>query len=720
LKFFYATRPVGTLTVKQNILPWDFEFDPASIPEDARKNKAARQAWYSNPTTSHYFYTGIEGANDNMRPSNENAPRTIHAFVADYDMPIPPDEVKEAIERMKIKPSWWERSLGGNHRLVWLLEVPMQTGDAEFTRFILQKAVKWLDLNKMVGLDEPAFTAFSRLYCCGDSWEDLHNPPIPENDSQAFLVKNAEKFNFKGGRSGFDIPQEVKEARLKERYPNFNWPSDFTVESKGPTFWVPESVSPMSAVLKENGIFTFSAHALKRFYFWPDLLGADFVEKFENDATAESTKDTWYDGKNYWWRDASGAYKGWSRVDTDLFLESNGISAKTDPNGMSKLKKTIHYINVNHRVLAAGPFVCQPEGIIQAEGEGRMLNIYHAAPVQPAPEAGIDPAFGEDFPFIWDLIRGLLNSPEQLDYLLAWFKRFYESALLLKPTRGHNIMIMGPAGVGKSLVANEIFAAAVGGSKDASDYMLRTQQFGGELFDKALWLVEDDSPSEDARVRSRFHNKLKQMAANDQHRCSQKYQVPSQVEWFGRICITANTDFNSAAIIPPMDTNTGDKMCLFRTVEARPNYFGSREEIQASIRGELPYFLRALLKWVRPEHVKQEPNGERFGFEAYHNPSLLRLSHQVNDATSFAEVVSHSLMDHFRVSPKATEWRGTSTEIFRLVLGDPQNSILMRQVSIMNFPKKMNSAAKAELFSLKFKFTEGSKQEWCFYRPDNL
>jgi hypothetical protein len=280
---------------------------------------------------------------------------------------------------------------------------------------------------------------------------------------------------------------------------------------------------------------------------------------------------------------------------------------------------------------------------------------------------------------------------------------------------------MGPAGTGKSLLATQVFGAAVGGSVDASEFLLRNQTFGAELFDSTLWLVEDDSPAEDARMRARFHTKLKQMAANDGHRYSQKFLVPTQVDWFGRVCITANTDFTSATVIPPLDDSSGDKLCLFRAVKKHPFiHFGTREENLKLVNEQLSFFLRAILKWTPGSLVKPEPNGERFGFVAYHNPSLLSLSHQVSDVGPLAQIVSDTLRAEFLVAPKKSEWRGSSTDVLRMVSLDPQNVVMLRGTTPRNFARSMYIAARAKLFSLRFTLAEGETKGWCFFRPDDL
>ena len=716
----FSVENLSKLSAKSDLMPWDFQ--AKDIPPSARTNKAARQAWYNNPTTSHCFYTGLEGLNDNQRPSKTNEPRAIHAFVADYDLPIPDLAIQEGISKMRLKPSWIEHSLGGNRRLIWLLESPIITGDADLTSTVLEKAVKWLQLGMLPGLDEGAFLSFSRLYCRGDLWLNTGHPPIPADESQAFFVACCKGYSFKSIYTGVKIPMETVEARLKEVFPNFNWPSDFTPESKGPTFWIPESVSPASAIVKEDGMFTFAAHALKPFYNWSELLGADFVKEYRIQSVSEATRDIWCDGKHYW-KKVDGVYRFHDSISISRHMKvSCGISAKADPDtGVSCLEEMLEHVSAVNRVAGVAPFVCHPDGLLITPDGHRVLNNYRGLVPKPAEKDDQQVKFGERWPFTHSLLYGLMDPPEQIDYLIAWFQRIYKSALFLKPSRGHNVMIMGPAHVGKSLIVNEIFGKALGGSMDASQYLLHGDAFGGELFERILWTLEDDAPASESRIRQRFFSKLKQMAANDGHKYSQKFLIPTQVQWFGRVCVTANVDLQSATVIPPLDDSSGDKLCLFRTVEKHPVKFANREEIQKLLEAERPYFLRDILDWTPPPHVKPETNGERFGFVAYHDPSLLRLSHLVNDVSPLAELVSKCIMEHFILNPARDKWIVTSSELFSELLTDPVNERVIRGTNLRTFSRQLYAAAKAELFTMKFNLTENPedrRKEWCFYRPN--
>ena len=145
-----------------------------------------------------------------------------------------------------------------------------------------------MKLDLLPGLDRKAFEEPSRLYCNGCDWKPTGFGPVPAEKSQAFFVECGKRFRFKGGDDEL-VPLDLVEKAVKEKYPNFNWPGDFTLDSQGPTFWIPESVSPLSAIVKPGGMFTFAMHASKPFYCWTDLLGKEFSAKFQQDSIAQAT-----------------------------------------------------------------------------------------------------------------------------------------------------------------------------------------------------------------------------------------------------------------------------------------------------------------------------------------------------------------------------------------------------------------------------------------------
>jgi len=655
---FYAVRNLTEQSLSPCV-PW--EFHPEQMPsQKICLDKESRQEWYRTKSTEWNFYTGIEPANPNQRVSKENPAKFIHAFIADYDIKIPEDRINEAIESMSVKPSWVERSLGGNCRLVWILPRPITVETTDFAIWVLQAAKKFLSLDLLPGLDSGAIEDPTRTYCNGANWRSTNHPPINENKLQAFFVECAKKFKWKAPE-GNEIPLETVENALRKRYEVFTWPVGFDLDTQGPTFWIPESVSPLSAIVKKEGMLTFSAHASKPFYSWSDILGPDFVKEINENAIAKATINIFHDGQSYY-RKIDGIYQTVNERGISIYLRKTcGIPDK-------KVDDALAFLHENCRVVGAAPFVFREPGLI-TYNHHRVLNTWRNTVVRPAESSD-----GFENAWVWYFLNQLFDPPEQRDWVLAWLKHFYTSAVELKPRPGTNVFIMGPANRGKTFLSREIFGRLVGGFTDASDYIVRGDSFGSENFHVPLWAIDDSSPGNSVSGHDKFAAMLKKAAANQQHRYNCKFQIPCTVEWAGRVVITANTDFASSRILGSLDNTSADKTCVFRCTNT-PIQFPERYALQQTLTTELPIFGRWLLDWEVPPHVLRDG---RYGYAPYHESTILDATHQTSKAAPFKEILLEELKAFFASSPGATEWRGTLSQLCRVIQLNPHNDWVLR------------------------------------------
>lgn len=714
MPLFAATNLLKTSVAE--VIPW--EFTPETpVPEKARKDKAARQAWYVNPSTTHQFYCGVEAANPNVRVGKDNPPHRLHAIAADYDLPIPDATVRSVLASWRIKPSYLEHTLGGNWRPVWLLATPLPVGSMEFYGFLMDKVQKWLGLDALPGLDVPALTAATRLFCNGCHWEDLKNPAIPEVESQTLLVDAVREFNFKGCGDELDIPFDVLEKAMREKFPGYDWPTDFTLDSQGPSFFVEGSQSAKSAIIKKGGIFTFSAHAFKSFYTWTDLLGGDFVRDFRTNSLGSATQDTWYDGKSYWRKDPTrGSYMSETPVTLALAWKvQHRIVAKANPKtGLSPLDEALHHVNSVNRIDGAAPLVFRPSGVVDFAGR-RVLNTYVNRVMKPASGSQSWGPKG-NFPELAKWMDNFFDPPEQLTHFLAWFQHFYSAGLDEQPRQGQSIFLPGPTGLGKTCMNVGVIGAAVGGHVDASDYLLKGGAFNSQMFNAPLWCVDDESASSgDERNRNYFAAALKKLTANTSHLYHQKFQVPVTTEWMGRAVITTNTDFGSTRVIMATDDNSDDKINLYRCVPERRIILPPKHVFEKTLARELPFFLRWLIDWTVPDSVKR--NG-RYGFASYQNELMLERVNQTSRAAPLVEVVQQFLKFWFSNNQKADCWRGSVTQLFTTMHLDPTFQPVVGRYTIEQMNRYLEAALKSHLLPCTTETCEETKSRlWVFPRP---
>lgn len=704
---FFAVKNLCT-TESHPCIPWEFKIE-TEIPAQIRGNKEDRQAWYNNPATSHQFYTGLEPLNPNLRVNKEgNPPRTLHGFVADYDLPIPDERIDEGLKSMPIKPSWVERSLGGNVRLVWILTEPMRLDSFPFAIIVLEKAVDWLALGMLPGLDEPAFKNPTRLYCNGGVWRATGAGPIPISKSQSFLVKAAKVFRWPVKEDAV-IPLDVVESKLKEKYPGMDWPDDFSIDSQGPSFWIPESTSPMSAIVKTGGMYSFSAHAPQPFTPWSDeaLLGKNFCAGFQEVAMTKATADKWFDSKTYW-RKICEEYHPNERTEFMLHLRVEcRLSGKSGPSGSSQIEEALSHIHNHNRVKAAAPFVFQRPGLVRFNGDA-MLNIYNCTPIQPAEGKQVWGPTG-NFSFLSRHFDTFFVTPEQLAHFLAWFKHYYLCAVNFAPHPGQHIFLMGGVNIGKTFTNRFIIGQAVGGFIDASDFLIENTDFNSHLFKRPHWVVDDETPANSNGALLRTASILKKLAANQQFLVNEKFRVAGQVAWMGRVGITANLDFISSRMLTGLDNNSLDKISLYKCASERDFKFPSRSETERLGMKELPYFLRWLLDHTSPDWILPD---SRYGIPSYHDKSLLDQGHQTSPTAGFKECLIKALSLYFTEESGAPNYSGTVSDIVTLMRGS--SGELLRALKLEQANRYLEHIQREGLLKLKTYAGEFNVRIWQF------
>jgi len=714
---FYA---VANLTAQQTqpVDPWAFAPEKKDVPaEQIRKDKVSRQEFYRNIATRWQFYTSVEAIMSTARPGKDNPPRLIHGFVVDFDLEIDDDRIDAAVLRFPIAPSYVERSLGGNFRLVWVLEQPFLANSLEHATFIFQKARKWLKWDLLPGIDAGACEDPCRLYCNGAVWRPTGAAPVRANEVQARTVEWCREYNFKEVKEGLEIPLAVVEKRLQELFPGLNWPASFDEESQGPSFWVPGSTSPMSAIVKKTGMLTFSAHATKVFYTWPEILGAEWVKTYETDSISEATKDIFFDGRNYWRVNPRfNRFKDESSFDLQQHMLINcGVSAKSDKLGSSPMQRAMQHIRDYGRVNGGLPFLYKPQGYIEVNRQP-WVNTWVGEIVRPATEST---EWGESgkFPFLSKFIGQLFDPVEpQLSHFLAWYRYAYVNALEGEPQPGQILFLAGEVNVGKTLLNRQIVGYSLGGITDGSDFLLGKDIFTSDFFDAAVWSIDDETTAGSEASHARYTAVLKKLAANGSFRYNKKFHSAGMVNWCGRVIVTLNLDVSSRRMLPALDTGILDKVNFYRMIEKKKSIpFPPRFELIKIIQAELPYFLRWLVAWTPPESVLVDG---RFGYASYHEASIMETANQGSQSALFKETLIRFLLDYFASNKEKRVWKGTTTDMLRGIASDCLNESITRGYKLEQYSRFMEALLKGGAVKCRVETGAFQLRLWVFDRED--
>jgi hypothetical protein len=706
--------------VVSGVDPWAFVPAPP-IPAGVRENKKARTAWILRPSTQHHVYSFVEATAANQRVSLTNPPFALHGLALDYDCPVADAEIETGLGRATHIPTWFERTMSGNFRPVWVFAEPLRVPGYVFTKGFLPFLAAKLNAELIAaGLDKAALGAPERYYTNSCDWFTTRAEPLPSSLLHGWLLEFSAKFAFTHSEFGSAIPLEEVAEKLAARYPRFStWPGNFVLGAQGPSFWVDGSTSPKSAIVRETGIQTFAAHATKAFYSWADLIGEAAVSESTSHQLGRAVEGLYFDGKHYHRQLVTGDWKPFDRSDVREHLRVvRQVSAKPDKTGVSNIERAMQHIQDHQHIVGAAPFVFRPSGILRFNGQS-VLNTSARTVCTPVE---IPTVWGADggFPFISTFLESLFDPPTQLEVFLAWLSRFYASGYAQRPSAGQNMFIAGGKSIGKTLLNRRIIGPLLGGYAEATDYLLGRDDFGSELFESALWAVDDSGAATNASDHRRFSEIVKKLAANNTFRWHAKFRVPMLIQWQGRVVVTCNRDEESIRILPDLSMTILDKLILLRGVEAhdpRRFRFPDAFELELLLERELPYFARWLLDHNVPVHlIADDP---RFGIISYHDESLVATAHQSSRLAAFVEILHDWREAYFHDVPDEAAWQGTAFQLHKAFNSDPNAAHAMRAFSVDAIGRSLAALRSRGDTSIRCE-EDDSIRVWTIDRPAKL
>jgi hypothetical protein len=666
--------------------PW--ECGTLVIPDEVRGlgGKKLRDAWLSNKGTRHHLFTVFEGVNNAQRVTtgggNEdigNLPLAMHGVVADLDFAFSTEELPIELEKLTCLPNWIERTLSGNWLLLWRfserLALPPTYNEA---RAVAQAICKKLRVDKLQGFDAGSFEPSRRFTNSGEWWpvsKDDGTPAdvLPNDLVRGWATETLRRLDC-GTKEDEDIPIAEVYLELEKKFPGVKeWPDEFILDSTGPSFWIPGSTSPKSAIVKSSGLFTFATHANGvQWWPWKALLGAEFVEKHTTGKRGRILNTTYFDGRNYFVRDMHDVWRATDRIDIILKLKNlNVVAIPKKGELLSEMDRLLYSIQHENRLEGAGPYVFRPPGLIQI-GEHRKLNtfsrklcIMHPRPVK----------WGEGFDELIAPFTEHLFAEYQIRYLLSWLNWAWKGYSIYRPETGQALILAGKPGMGKSCWTNEVIGELFGGAVDASAYMTGEDTFGGELYNTAIWTLEDTALSTNPEAREKMTRRMKQFVANIHHREHSKYKIPNYTDWAGRLVMGINDDAQSMQAAPQLDTSIMDKLLVLHVRQGVEFDFPSRHAMTEIFAKELPYFARFVNDWEIPEELK---GNARFGVKPFIDESVERLIINSSTTAGLAEVINEFATEYFLANPKETEWIGTVVKLCRQLGQDESLSRVMK------------------------------------------
>ena len=624
------------------------------------KGKLEYRKWCKDKDTEHVFYSLCEGDNANLRIDGQNPLYAVSGLVADYDANVDWGTVDDQIRIgcKDLMPTWRTKTFSNYIRLIWEFDEKIPVSSDMYSSFCKRMSTKIGVERVLPGFDQSSFKS-SQYFELGEDWQRLGDP-LSKSIATTALLQAAK--DTPPTTSDVSIPMDILGKEIKERWPN-RWEGDFYEGARGPLFWIDDGIEREGCQVAEHGMICYSDRGHSPFLTWRELLGSKFVEEYEGKKIQSVLDQYWFNGNNYFKLMYNRAVK---IPDKQLNLELRKLGFSPKPRKkepVSELEDAVDAINNQNRIDAIAPVVFSKERVLTYHGK-RILNESNNMPIEPAETGSFD-----KWPWLYKFLNQFLardSSENQLPYLLSWAKRAYEALREGVLSQGQALILVGPAGRGKTLLSGGILAPLFGGCANASDYLSGKTSFNKDLGNFPLWAVDDTVSAASFQDQRRATELIKRGVANPNIEYHAKYADSISIPMAPRILLTLNMDPNSLSVIPSLDQSNRDKIIALRISMDASEDFPSNADIKKILDEELPYFAAFLLEYDIPKNIS---GNNRFGVKSYIDDMIANAAYDNSRRSHVAELV-----EYFVVKARSwfqdgkPVWTGTLTEMQSFIL----------------------------------------------------
>lgn len=673
--------------------PWQKTSPGGGIPIGLSKDDFTK--WSAHPKTDHVFFSMTEGLTPSMRVGATNPPRRVYGIVGDYDSDrlIQSTDaevielIKDVVAKKGVHPNHMSRTFSNKIRLVWIFEKAVPGDPDEMLTEFYDMFASRAGIRAMLpGFDSTSLSA-NHFFEQGHSWHDFGRPPISANLVGSCWFRAGGKTHLKVDTE-VRVPLEVVMEEIERVYPG-RVTSPLSIGRKLPVFWIDDGRQTEGVEVRENGVVCYSDRVPEGFRTWKQIFGGNFVKDYEEKILGSILDRFAYDGNRYWALSSKGRWQDHPRENINLRLKKAHFSEKVSKGqDISPLEDAVLNIQELRRVDEVAPLLYNPHHIVDHEGT-TFLNISRAKALPPLGTGESDP--GKCWPLIHEYLTEFLDpdpylKTDPLMHLLSWMKYFWESALRGSPEAGQMIIVAGGRDAGKTLFGKHILGPMMGGSADATKYVLGISEFNKELPFRGVWRIDDSAPPDSEAGHSKYSDKMKSLVANMECPFRAMYRDNVTVPWHGRIYLTCNLNAEARGILPKLSDTMLDKVMLFKAKDREPGFFPPRLELESQIAAELPFFLEWLHNdFVIPDEVRSP--SKRFGITPYHHGSIVDIVRQQSPEQNLADLIDIWVESYRELNKDESTWEGNPTQLMHELekLGHSRMSMPanVKQLSIM-------------------------------------
>lgn len=347
--------------------------------------------------------------------------------------------------------------------------------------------------------------------------------------------------------------------------------------------------------------------------------------------------------RGVYWMEHRGRFLELDTGRAKRHLRRGGLSPDNyGRDNLNEVERALTTAELDRAVDYAGPLAGHKPGHYVFPGDKRVLVTSGA--VQPAAKRGSCRAF-ERF------TDALLGAEQQLR-LFCWLKVARRALLAGRLDFSHMLVFAGESGSGKSLLQALITIILGGRAEKPYLWMIGETPFNGQLAGAEHWMIEDESARTDIRSRLKFSQEIKGATATRDFFLHPKGTPGITLPSKRCLTLTCNSQTERFLIVPPMESDLADKVCLFKCGQG--DWGGDSEAFMKQFMVELPGLCWHLDQFRIPKKLWEH----RFGFQAYHHPELLA---KLLENAPQSRLLS--LIDQVIFRAPRSAWEGTSDEL---------------------------------------------------------
>lgn len=275
------------------------------------------------------------------------------------------------------------------------------------------------------------------------------------------------------------------------------------------------------------------------------------------------------------------------------------------------------------------------QGVFHHQGRSFLVT---SEPRIPDAQAG-------KFPLTLSVIEQALPNADALAVFLSWLASAVDAIRQSKHQPAPMLVMAGPAGAGKSLIAHLTKTALGGRSANPMTAWTGQLPWNDNLLASELLLIDDSVTSTDPRARKAFGARFKEAiyAGEVEINTRRKTSISLRPVW--RVMVCCNETPENLAIIPPLEDGVEDKIILLKVSRVETPMPArtpeEKETFAAALAEELPAFLDHLASFTTPAHLA-DPLA-RSGVKAWKDHELLEAVREISPETRLENLLALAL-----------------------------------------------------------------------------